>query len=326
MPHFSTFTRFGFLRYSKKASQHQLVYDAYVSALGADNGKSFDMTPGTHEEATVYCRAQVIARTRGLLERAGNQHDNARALEMLPERERDHRIIVPQGATIQQRRETLVARGRLNRGARRENVEDQLETLLGVDFLNYRVVAESESTLWPTSPGSGPGVYPLANRPTKNLRLLGGNTAIGSAWVSYGNLDSEDEDAAADLLLVGDEVCVNAGDPANGEVLTVTGTQTTVLLVNQFRATFTLFHPYDAVVTTGPFPAQFSTRRLAFIIVSDDVSTDPVMRAKINDVMSRVARGVSQWAIVKKTTGTTIGPFILGLSPLGAVPFGAITI
>lgn len=321
MPRFSTFTRFGYLRFSSKPSGHELAYRATVAAIGEG---TYDTTPGTHVEASVYCRSQARARAMGLLERAKNQHDPAKCLECLPAQEANYRIVPPPNATIQERRDTLVARAKLNRGAVRENVEDQLRTLLGSYFEYYKVVDQVSYNPWPSSPGTGPGVYTRYDLPPRTVQILGGTTAIGTpTWVSYGNLDPNAESV---VLKPGDEVCVNAGDLENAERVIVTGEQTTSYGVHQFQATFTKYHGYGFIVRTGPFPAQMTTGRFAFIVISGLVSLNQHIRDQIGEIMRRVARGVSQWCVVHRTGPNVTGPYVIDGAALGHVPFGAITV
>lgn len=320
------FTRCGHLRFSSKKTDWEQIYHAMIAILGGTGPSAvYDFTIGTYMEASVYARSQVIARTRGLLERAKNQRDPAKALEFIPVLEKDRRITPAALDTIQIRRDRLVARSRQNRGAVRESVEDQLRQLLGADFLYYRVTRESEQTLWPTTP-PGVGVYTSTSFPPRAIKLLDATPFVGipDAQTPYGDLDGLGNNAVR--INVGDRLCVDAGDLENAEAVTVTSSSIDSYGVQYFGAQYALYHPAGAVATTGPFPAQTSTRRFAFVVVSASAAISPTKVANIGEVMRRVARGISAWAVVQLSTATTIGPFVINTSPLGATPFASMAV
>lgn len=324
---FSTFSRYGFMAFTSRKSPHELVYRSMKSALGGDTSpaQTYDLTPGTYAEARVYGQAQAIARGNNDLIRAGNQSNPRKVFEMLPTVLLDFRITPPPNATIQQKRDLLTARASRDDGATQSAVENQLLALLGPSrFVAYRPLKTAESNLWPTVPGNGPGVYTRIDIAPKQFSLILGNTVVGSPdWVSYAPLNADV--LPPPTVLVGDQLCVNAGDLANAERVTCIATRT-LLGVPQFQATFTLFHGFGFVATTGPFPAQFSTKRFSFIVVDTATAVNPVLRAQIDELMGRVARDVSEWAIVSQTSPGVIGPFTIASSPLGTISFGAITI
>ena len=66
-----------------------------------------------------------------------------------------------------------------------------------------------------------------------------------------------------------------------------------------FKATFANAHDVGASVIAGNWPYWWSTQRFALIVVSSAAAVDPESRRKVDTFMSRVARGVSQWAIVQ---------------------------
>lgn len=320
---FSAFTSYGFLRYTSKPSVHESVYKSMRTALGGDSPspKSYNFSVGGHVEASLFARSKTIGATLCITERAGNQSDPAETLEMMPWLEKDHRIIVPMTASIAERRAVLKARAMAGKGARRESVENQLRAVLGDDFVAYRPVNESEQHTWPLPQGASPGVYTRTDIAPKHFRVLYGNTILGSDWVGYEAIADDTE-----VMDIGDIASMNAGDLENAERVTVTDTRVSALGVLEFQATFSLYHTLDMLISTGPFPAQMSTRRFSFVVVSAAASVDPVKRAKVDEVMNRIARGVSSWAVVQESAPGVIGPYIIGVSPLGTTPFGPITI
>jgi hypothetical protein len=95
-----------------------------------------------------------------------------------------------------------------------------------------------------------------------------------------------------------------------------------------FRTVFANAHDIGASGIVGSVPVWTSTQRSALIVVTSiaALSADKVRR--INDLMGRIARGVSVWSVAQPTTpgATTMGPFTLGASPLGAVTLASVTI
>lgn len=89
-----------------------------------------------------------------------------------------------------------------------------------------------------------------------------------------------------------------------------------------FQATFTKAHDVGAAMVAGNYPYWWSTQRLAYIVVTAAASIDPETRRKVNDFMTRAARGVSQWGIVQGTPTTpgvgTVGPLHVA-DPMGTM-------
>ena len=95
-----------------------------------------------------------------------------------------------------------------------------------------------------------------------------------------------------------------------------------------FQATFTKAHDVGAALVAGHFPYWWSTQRYAWIVVTAAAAIDAESRRKVNDFLTRAARGVSQWAIVQAATttptGGTVGPLHVN-DPMGTQPIAAFT-
>jgi len=139
----------------------------------------------------------------------------------------------------------------------------------------------------------------------------------------------------APALVVGDKVCVDAGNTSQQEVVTVTvvanvapmgGNATPGYLY--FHAAFTKSHDVGATVTTGQQPYWWSTQRLNLVVLAAAPSVDRPTRARVDTVMAKILRVVSQWAIVQPASttanGGTVGPLTVG-SPMGTTTIGATT-
>jgi hypothetical protein len=322
MPRFSSLAPFGQLEFSSKPSVLENVYRAMVNGLGGQ----YDLTVGGHNEASVYARARGVARAKQALRRAGNQALPFKAIELLPLQEQAYGLVPNETDTILTRQRALAARMLLARGATRENVETQLRAILGTAFLGYRTLAPGEITSWPTDPTPGPGTFPRVDGAVvaKYVRFVDPVAVVGTATVHYAALDPTQGTVS---LVAEDVMTVQLETLGLAERVTVTtvGTDTNGLF---FTATFAKAHDIGATGIVGSVPVWMSTQRIAFIEVTTSASIDAETVRKVADMMSRVARGVSQWAIVQPTTpgATTMGPFKLGLSPLGAVPVGTLNL
>jgi hypothetical protein len=128
-------------------------------------------------------------------------------------------------------------------------------------------------------------------------------------------------------LAAGDVVVVQGENTCLSEVVTVIATVGTGSQ-RYFYAPFQYAHDAGATVTTMDWPYAWSTQRFAFVVVSAAAAVDPVRRNLVHTWMRKLARGVSQWAIVP--AGVPIGgageslitPFAFGTSPLGTAPLG----
>jgi hypothetical protein len=322
MPRFSSLAPFGQLEFSSKPSVFQNVYQSMVNSLGGQ----YDLTVGGHNEATVYARARGIARAKQALRRAGNQTRPMKTVELLPLQEQGYGLVPNETDTILTRQQSLAARMLLSRGATRENVETQLRAILGAAFVGYRTLAAGEVTSWPADPSPGPGTFPRVDGAVvaKYVRFVDPVSVVGVATVHYAALDPTQGTVS---LTAGDVMTVQLETLGLAERVTVTSVG--VDAVGQFFiATFANAHDIGASGIVGSVPVWQSTQRIAFIEVTSAAALSIETKRKVDDVMNRIARGVSQWALVQPTTAgaTTMGPFTLGVSPLGAVPVGTVNL
>ncbi len=318
MPKFSAFTPFGMLAFSSKPSHAENIYRSLVDNLVG----AFDMSKGTHTEASAYARAMSLARAQYTLERAGNQSDPLKATEILPNLERDFDVRPPLSAGLFDRRTFLAAQYRLPRGGVYTNVRATLQALLGTDFLAYRLLTDAEAVDYPADPLSSTEVNAQrVDVPGRFLQLTQPIISTGLVWADYENLDTTSGD---NLLNVGDVVMVQPENSGLAERVTVTQVQG-ASATRQFRAVFTKPHDVGAIVTTTNWPYWWSTKRFALIVLKAASALDADKRRKVDELMAKLARGVSQWAIVQPSSpgATTVGPFTLP-APLGTVTLGPV--
>lgn len=297
----------------------------YKSMIGAytdpkNGAQAFDMTPGTHMEAHVYATAMAIADANAAVKRAGNQRRGATAYDMLPALEDRLGLVPGPTATIPQRRVAVVARTKRSRGARRESIEDALRTALGSRFVAYRPIAASESTKWPASPGTGPGVFRRLGTPLQAIRILEPVTT-GAVTVGYENIDTSAQEIRIE---VGNVLCLDPSNLGLAERITITGS-TGSGSTREISFTATKAHD-DGCGAVNQAPVWWSNKRHSWIIVDTAANAvDPEVRRIVAEVMGRLARGVSLWSVAAKS-GTSIGGFQLDVTPLGSGPLSVFPI
>ena len=325
MPRYSSFTRYGLLRYSAEPSEPEKVYKAMVqSYTDPKTGQaSFDLSQGTDLEARIYATAMAIGAAREAVKTAVAEQNPATSLYKLADWESAFELIPGRADSINDRRGALAVRQKLARGARREAIEDGLRQILGDDFLAYRVLTTDEAESWPADPSSGPGVFGRMDLPPRRIRLTTPVTSA-TATVRYENWDTSQPEVR---ILKGDVLCVQPENLGLAEKVTVTAADGTGD-ARTLTATFAHAHDIDASATTGPAPFWWSTKRYVLIVVKAAAALDMTTRRKVDDFMRRAARTVTQWGIVSPASagGSTIGPFTLGTSKLGVTTLGSLSI
>ena len=320
MPRFSAFTPFGILAFSSAPSELEVQY----GILGAQLDQAFDTTPGEpaseDNEAQKYATARHLARVRLALRRAGYQRDTSKARDLLPLREADFLVTPGPFDSLLQRQQRLTALRALPLGATASNLRSALAAALGAAFVGLRLVAPSERAV--NLPASN--FQPLGVE-AKFLRLAQPVATPGVLqWVSYANLDPTDPTPV--LLSAGDAVTVQGENGALAEVLVVAAVRSTTLdavAVNQIQVTPTNTHDIGATLTTMPFPRWVSTQSVLYVEVTPAAAVDPIVRGTVDSLLARLARGVTQWATVA-VAGGTIGPYVVGTSPLGTATVASV--
>lgn len=309
----SAFTRFGFLRFT--GGDEQPAPQRHYNALVAQLGKAFDLTPGLpsseDNEAEVFANAYNLARAEITLKKAGYQRDVSKVTDLLVDQEASFLATPLPTDTIWRRQQRLLALKALNLGAGASNIRGVLRAALGSAFIDLRILSLSASEAAVDMPTSN--FQPL-NLVGKWLKLVAPLGLTGSQWASYGMLDPTIP--FDDPLALGDVVTVQGENNVVGEVVTVTGLRTTATGVRQFQATFVHGHDLDSVVTTAPFPRWVSSAGLLLVELTPAAAIDMNVRAQVDSLMQRVCRGTCQWASVA-VSGGVIGPFTVGISPLG---------
>ncbi len=191
MPQLSAFTPCGALALSSAPSYVEKFYRQLALLLSANaytNDQAFDLTPGGYLEAWVYATARGLARHVLMLERAGNQVDPSKCLELLPLLEMDYQLVPGPKDSWLTRQQALAAAMLLPSGGTTQTIIAGLQALLGSDFVAY--VPAPSTTVYPSNPGNGPGQFLDVRAPLRFLQLVDPVVQTGSQWCAYEALDT----------------------------------------------------------------------------------------------------------------------------------------
>lgn len=313
MPLFSAFTPFNMMKFSGAPSRGESIYRSMYSAKVS----AFDLTPGTYQEGKVYAQAMGIARGRYALERVQNQLDPFKCIEMLPALEKDWAVVPLESDTLLDRQSNVAAKMLLVRGARREAVEAGLRVILGSHYVMLRGVASAEVL----SSFSSNQNFSRVELPAKYIALTTPVALTGAAYeVGY---TTADPSATPVTIVKGDTVTLSPENIGLKEAVVVSSAR-----AGYFSATFANAHDIGSFATTDNYVDWMSTQRMLYVVVDDYAARNAELVRRVNDFMSRACSGVTEWHIVEPTTplAATMGPFTLNISPLGAVPVGAVNI
>lgn len=317
----SAFTPTGILRLTSEPSPAQSIYNSLANQY-RDSGISIEK--GSRVDCTIFAEAMGMARAQRCLEKAWNQILPTKVTDLLDQREAEYGVVPSPTQNTDQRRGVLASRKLLPGGASRNNVENALAALLGSDFIHYRPTKNAEVVNTPAAATDQPINFQLPGTAPKVISLafdvcLGLGSPQEARYLNAPIPMHPAIPATANYIGVGDVLVIDAGS-VSAERVTVTGIGTS----RTFIATFNQPHQAGAICTTQPWPAWSSNRRSSLIVVTASAAVDPVKRKAVDDLMGRIARGVSSWAIVASTSTGFAGPFVIDTSPLGATPFGSI--
>jgi hypothetical protein len=320
MPLLSAFTPFGLLEFSGEPSIAERINDALWANV---NGGRENFAQDGHMAAKMYADSMGLAWLLQATRRAEANLDPAQAYDLLPALEESYGLVVSETATLADRRAALAVAERIGAGGNVANLTQALADLLGSAFVQLRIPTYAESSVYPASPGNGPGLFGapsmarVMGKTTTALSTgLDGTTphVIGYTDIS-GSAPSSLERVQKGMSLVVEPEHPDLAERVNVTTATVTGSAT-------FTATFTKPHPAGVEFVAMPWPYWFSTKHHYLVEVTTSAAQDPESRRKIHDLMRRMVRGVSTWAICGSAGPFTIGSSTLGI--IGVTPIGSI--
>ena len=281
------FGLFGHYAFSSKPTHGRSIYQALVDGIG----NSYNTDFSSLESARLYATAICLASIQYQIDRAYNNRDVNKATELLTQLEHDFQVTPGPNDTLKQRRDYLSSLVKISRGNSRSAVESALNTLLGDSFVSYE---QHGQTTFPTSPGSV-GVFSKSYP----LKIF----TVGSSVSTVGQPVSVQISPVGDSSMPqpGERYTIDPDPRGNIEQITVDAVDG-----DHITTTFSKSHESGTMAIT-PYPIWASFARYSTITVSSSVASDQETRRKINELMSRAARGVSQWDIVSDA-----GSFILG--------------
>lgn len=310
MPAFGDLAPFGLLEFGAGETDATKVYTSLVDSVRG----AFDVSTGTHVEASAYARAIAIATSRAILRHGRDQKHATRAVEMLPALERAYGLIPQAGQSDEDRRNAVAARMLLTRGNRREAIESALTSLLGANFVALRVVKPAELAVWPSSPGNY-GTFEAPSRAQKTFVLTSAIAVTGSpVSFSYAHIGADD----GTRVLAGERYTFELENPFESESVVISAA---VPASKTATATFVRAKDNGASVCSYA-PILTSNQRTLIVALKSSAARDPVVRRKVDDLLRRMARASTRWAIVEETTSLHAGPWVLGTSRLGVTPIG----
>jgi len=299
MPYPSRFTPYGMLSYSKRQTHARRIYDVLVEGVG----DSFDTSPDSLEAARLYARAMVLASAQYQLDRAGNNRLPLKATELLGLLEKDYQIVPAADATLNDRRRELAARAKISKGNRQGAMEYALRILLGEAFIEYRTTPIQFATVSPYLPETI-GAYPPPGTEKKTFRLTQRVAMRGvPVTITF-------ETIGLSQLPIAGETYSFDPDTRNPNIEAVT-----LEAVVGATLTATFGKPHEAgALATNSNPAWISSKRYVTIVTTLAAATNPETRRKINELMARAARGVTQWEICHNQGQFITDDAVLGLS------------
>lgn len=301
---FSAFAASG-IRFTSRKPLAESIYEDLVACYGTLFGADWD----SHFSHRMFARAWVIALAREQLQRAGNEAIPKHCTELLPKLEADYGIVVPYGATIHDRRVVLAAAMAAKRGSTTNAVETSLTELLGDGFI---AIKAHDDTVWVYPDSSypetnGPANFAPIDAPFKTIRLL--STTLESP-VLY-----EYAAGSSEPLLAGEKLVLDPGKLGLMERVTVVSST-----MFDFTATFTKPHDVGAIATTATVPYWPTSRRWLYVVVSQAVLDDGILRNLVHVLLQKILNKTVCWSLCTPSGVGTIGPFNLDSSILDEEP------
>ena len=318
MPHFSLFTPFGHLEFSREPAEGEKLFDAGRASLGG----GYNIARGERTFAWLYAWSMVLATTRQLLRRAGDQWHPERTWEFLSLQERERGVVPRAGQTTAERRAELARRRRLPITPSRTNIENTLRDAIGDVVVALVPTAKADAALYPENLGDAP----MLLRRQSDRRALGRTLAPAPSGSGVVIAYEPFADGVEAEFMARDTVVIDP-DGANVERVQITATGTDGSGNATLTVTKTKPHMAGVPIVLAPFPYWTSSKRHSLLILDADAAEDPETRRKAHEVLERMMRAVSTWDIAADNgDGATAGPFKVAAGKINVTPIGYIEV
>jgi hypothetical protein len=320
---FSAFTSWGNLTFSSSPPRAQSIYESLVSM----NGGNFDDKFSGPMNAEWYAIAMAAGEARDTLERAENQSGPKTVHEMLPVQEGMYGLAPGPYDSANDRRAVLEARYKVALVPSPQNVTQALRLTLGDDFVAWvpNQVTDPSPALIPTA---------LCKDVTARFKVITLRTRVLIAGAPIRVLYEQSKITGGDTMALQDQEFIVVDPGLNGiqEAVKVTApserdsSTDPDKRVGEFTATFTVGHDLGAIALTQSFPNWSSYKKNSLVVVKNGKAHDPLIVAKVADLLSRMLGGTSTWDVVQENPAPgSAGPFLVGQPCIGTVPIGLTT-
>lgn len=304
----SDFEPFGFLEFSGQEPLAKRIYDSLRESLG-------DSFIGPDQDAETYADAMCLAAAQLQIECASAQDDPNQTNYLLADLERDYRIIVPFGATIEERRTELLAAQLAASGSRTQVIQDGLAAILGDYLLGWRF-----TNLDPADPDSevqvpnGTPVFVPATTRVNVIKftsyIMPGVQTVPFEWLCE----------STSGISKNDRFTVDPSTYSTQEAVYVSSTSVDDDGNRYLTATFSKPHNPNVVATTAPQPFWSSTKSHCMIVVADEALNNRSLISKVFAFLRKALPATATWALCQTMNapyGEYTGPFTVGYGGMG---------
>lgn len=273
-----------------------------IRNYGGEENLSSD--PGSRIRARIYANAVEYAHVELSSRGAGRQFIPAECTDLISKLEWENKLIPQFDDDLPTRQSAVAVAAKLSAGATRPNIEAVLTDLLGADFIAYITPDKSVAFSPPTDPATTgnwvrPGYPAFVGKITGEIVQKPINAAVTIPYVKVAGRDAP--------LEAGETILIDPGwtRPERATLLSVTSTTLTAL--------FTKSHAGGVLFTTARCPIANTSLRGNTVVLTPAAARDAETRRKVHNVMGKLLRGVSRWAIVEQTSPGLSGPFRPGV-------------
>ena len=310
MPSFSGFAPFGLLTFDNAPSPAETAYGALRNAMGPLF--SDDLT--TYLGAKAFALAILVGVTRATIRRAYNQQVPLAVKDKIESLESDWGLVPGPLDDLNSRQLALSAQMLLMEGSKQSAIETALTAILGSSFYTLRITQPSERFKIPTTP-TDQGTF---NRLDEAPRYL---TILDPVFVGPNTVRATPISGSS-IPYVGEYLTVDPGNAARTERVLVTAVTPSEFVDVPFLLSFVAVSAHDPSTVAGTcLPMWRGNQRHVAVIVKAG-SVTPELARKVNEVMARHMKSVTDWSIVAGTPVGLSGPWVVADAIIGETALG----